>query len=375
MAPDVGQRLLDDANHLDTSRPGDGIRKPFVHDQLELAPLSDLSVQFDDRLNGADQRTLPDALEPQVVDGVAQASDRPPQSLYLPSYLSGAVHALGHRPEDLQDDVVQLAGYPAALGLPDLAPGLLGPPALCNVLQGALVTRDTSFGVIDGACVGRDPHRFSVFTEHPHLEASCKTLPQRYLVELLPAFRLCVELVPDIGDGPEHLLGRLVAEDPCHRGISRQEPSVDRGLEDSFDSVLEDRTVLLLCLPALATYVCLSELPLDGAVEPGEVVLHKVVVGSGFHGRDGGVLADLTAHDDERQVHKTLAPEQPERGRRAEGRHAMVGDDEVPTAPVERGLHGRRGVDPLPGGVVSAPAQAPHQECGIVLGVLDEQYS
>src|SRR5215212_2702620 len=213
MAPDVGQCLLDDANHLDTGRPGDRIRKPFVHDQLDLALLGDLAVQFDDRLNGADQRPLPDALEPQVVDGVAQASDRPLQRLYLASYLCGAVRALGHPPEYLhrlkgvrevlQDDVVQLAGYPAAFGLPDLAQRLLGPPALRNVLQGALVTRDTSFGVIDGARVGRDPHRFSVFTEHLHLEAAYKAIPQRYLVELLPAFWLYVELVRDVGDGPE----------------------------------------------------------------------------------------------------------------------------------------------------------------------------
>src|SRR5215204_1967668 len=221
MAPDVGQRLLDDANHLDTSRPGDGIRKPFVHDHLELAPLSDLSVQFDDRLNGADQRTLPDALEPQVVDGVAQASDRPLEGLYLASYLSGAVHALRHPPEDLhrlqgvrevlQDDVVQLAGYPLAFGFPDLTQGLLGPLALGNVLYSPLVIRDTPPGVVDGARVGRDPHGRRVFTVHLYLEAAHEAIPQREPVELLPAPWLHVDLVPDVGDGPEQLLGRLVA--------------------------------------------------------------------------------------------------------------------------------------------------------------------
>ena len=48
MAPDVGQRFLDDASHLDTGRPGDRGRKPTLYDELELAALADLAVQFDD---------------------------------------------------------------------------------------------------------------------------------------------------------------------------------------------------------------------------------------------------------------------------------------------------------------------------------------
>jgi hypothetical protein len=48
MAPDVGQRFLDDASHLDTGRPGDRGRKSIFHDQLELAAFAELAVQFDD---------------------------------------------------------------------------------------------------------------------------------------------------------------------------------------------------------------------------------------------------------------------------------------------------------------------------------------
>src|SRR5215207_2623395 len=383
MAPDVGQRFLDNTNYLDTGRPGSHGRKPIFHDQFELAPLADLAVQFDYRLHGADQGPLSGTLQPQVVDGVAQSSDRPFERLYLLFLLSGTVHTLGHPLENLhrlkgvrevlQDHVVQLAGYPPAFGLPDLAQGLFGTLALGNVLYSTLVTRDTSTGVIDGARVGRDPHSASVFTVHLYLEAAHKAIPQRELVELLPAFRFYVKLVPDVGDGPKQLLGRLVAQHPGHRGVRRQKPSVDRALEDSFDGILEDRTVLLLGLPALATHVSVPELPLDGAVEPGQVILHEVVVGTGFHGRDGCVLPDPAAHYNERKVYKPLTPEQPERRQRAEGRHGMVGDDEIPTASNERGLHSRLGVDPLPGGVVPPPAQHPHQEQGVVLGVLDEQ--
>src|ERR687897_721218 len=385
MAPDVGQCFLYDANHLDTCRARDLGRKPIFHDELELSALADLAVQVDDRLHGADQRPVPGALQPQVVDGVVQARDRPLERLDLVFYLSGPVQALRHPPENLhglqgvreilQDHVVQLAGYPAALGLADLAQRLLGPLAPGNVLYGTLVARDISTIIVDGARVGRDPYKVSIFTVHLHLEAANDAIPQRELIELLPASWLYVELVPDVGDGPEQLIGRLVAQHPGHGGIRRKEPSVDRGLEDPFDGVLEDRTVLLLGMPALATYLSVPELPLDGAVEPGQIILHEIVVGTGFHGRDGGVLPDTAAHYDERHVQKTLTPEQPERRQRTEGRHGMVGDDEVPTAFDERGLHGHRGVDPLPGGVVSTPAQLPQQEQGIVLGVLDEQDS
>src|SRR5215218_4681817 len=319
MAPDVGQRFLDDASHLHTGRPGDRGRKPIFHHQLELAAFADLAIQFDDGLHGADQEPLPGTLQPQVIDGVAQASDRPLERLYLVFRLSGAVYTLRHPPENLhrlqgvrevlQDHVVQLAGYPAAFGLPDLAQGLLGPLALGNVLYSPLVTRGSSIVVIDGPRVGRDPDKVSVLTVHLYLEAAHQAIPQHEPVKLLPASWLYVELVPDVGDGPEQLLGRLVAQHPGHRGVRRQKPSVDRCLEDSFDGVLEDRTVLRLGLPALAAHVSLPELALDGAVEPGEVVLHEVVVGTSLHGRDGCVLPDPAAHYDERQVHKALTPE------------------------------------------------------------------
>src|SRR5918995_6829040 len=261
MAPDVGQCFLYDANHLDTCRARDLGRKPIFHDELELAALADLAVQVDDRLHGADQRPFPGALQPQVVDGVVQARDRPLERLDLVFYLSGPVRALGHPPENLhrlqgvrevlQPHVVQLAGYAAALGLPDLAQRLLGPLALGNVLYGALVARDPAPGVVDGARVDGDPHVASVFAKHLHLEAAHEAVPQREPVDLLPAFRLRVELATDVRDGLQQLLRGLVAEHAGHRGVGRQEPPLDRRLEDPLDGVLEDGAVLILGLPPL----------------------------------------------------------------------------------------------------------------------------
>src|SRR5215216_2167676 len=98
MASDVSQRFLYDANYFDTGRSRDRGRESLVHDELEPAPFADLAVQFDDGLHVADQRPLPDALEPQVVDGVAQAPDSPLERLYLVFYLSGAVRAFGQSP-------------------------------------------------------------------------------------------------------------------------------------------------------------------------------------------------------------------------------------------------------------------------------------
>ena len=183
---------------------------------------------------------------------------------------------------------------------------------------------------------------------------------------------------------PQHVVPRYLVEPDAPellpRPVDPQRPAVGGEDLDAKGGLLDHHPETRLRAPSATSArrrsrrtLGLPELPLDGAVEPGQVVLHEVVVGTGLHRRDGGVLADLAAHDDERQVHEALAPEQPERRRGAEGRHGVVGDDEIPTSPVERGLHVRRGVDPLPGGVVSTPSQRPYQEQGVILGVLDEQ--
>src|SRR5215217_2061920 len=127
--------------------------------------------------------------------------------------------------------------------------------------------------------------------------------------------------------------------------------------------------------PAFPAALRLPELPLDGGVEPGEVVLHYIVLRPGLHRRHRDVLTYVAADDNERQIREALAPEQLQRRQRAEGRHGVVCDHEVPLPLVESGLHGPRGVDPLADGIVPATPQLPQEEQGVVFVVLDDQYS
>src|SRR5215218_4639902 len=160
---------------------GESHRKPVVHDQFEFATPADLAVQLDYGGDGADEGPLPGAFEAQIVDGFAQSPHGPLQRLYLLIRLAGTSRAFGHPLRDLhglqgvgqvlQDHVVQLAGYAAALGLPDLAQGFLGPLALGDVLDGAFVANDLALVAVDGAGVGRDPHRGAILAEQLRLEA------------------------------------------------------------------------------------------------------------------------------------------------------------------------------------------------------------
>jgi hypothetical protein len=129
--PDVGEGLLHHAGNLDGPRPAQVRREVGPNRQLERAPGRELSVQLHDRLQGAGEGLPLRPPEAQVVDSVPDTGNRAPKGLHLARRLGLAVGALGH-PGDhlqglegvgevLQDDVVQLTGDAAALGLPNLA--------------------------------------------------------------------------------------------------------------------------------------------------------------------------------------------------------------------------------------------------------------
>src|SRR5215218_6778586 len=261
VAPDVGQRLLDDTHDLDPHRPGERDGELPAHDQVERTPWGHLSVQLHDGFQRADERLLLGALQPQLVDGVAQTLHRPLEGLYLAARLFVAAVRFRHPPGELQglqsvgkvleDNVVQLARYAAALGLPDLAQALLQAPALGYVLHRALVAGHLASGVADGASARRGPHHAPVLAVYLDLEPGDEIVLLHQAAELLPALAVDVELLRDVRDVLEQLLGRVVAEHAGQRGVGRNEPSFDRGLEDPLHGVLEDPPVLLLGEAAL----------------------------------------------------------------------------------------------------------------------------
>ena len=55
-----------------------------------------------------------------------------------------------------------------------------------------------------------------------------------------------------IGNLRDHLFRRFVSQNAGHRGIDRDESSLKGGLENSFNSIFKDRSIVLFGLPHLA---------------------------------------------------------------------------------------------------------------------------
>ena len=94
----------------------------------------------------------------------------------------------------------------------------------------------------------------------------------------------------------------------------------------------------LVRLAAFLPYARLAQLARDGGQHARGVAFHQVVVGAGLHGRDGDVLADRSGDDDERDVEPLFLGEL-QRLQAVEVRHGVVGDDQVPGLPGQRGTH------------------------------------
>ncbi len=112
----------------------------------------------------------------------------------------------------------------------------------------------------------------------------------------------------------------------------------------------------------------LAQLPLHGGTKPREVVLHYVVVGAGFHGIHGHILAYGAGNVDEWQVEAGLL-ENPQRLAAAKSREAEIGEDHVPFLPRQRAAESLGSLHPLACDVVSAMAQLLEQQTRVVLVV------
>src|SRR5918999_1899332 len=150
-----------------------------------------------------------------------------------------------------QEDVLGRLLHDGAVELLALAQGFLGPLAFGYVLHRAFVGDDLAPGVADGARAQGGPHDVPVLAVRLDLEPPNEAVPPHQPAKLSPALGFDVELLRDVRDVLEQLLGRVVAEHAGQGGVGRDEASLDRGLEDALHGVLEDGTVPLLRPPAL----------------------------------------------------------------------------------------------------------------------------
>ena len=74
--------------------------------------------------------------------------------------------------------------------------------------------------------------------------------------------------------------------------------------------------------------------PINGRNQPGQVVLHDVILRTGFHGGNGNALPDRSGYDDYWQVLAVLLGQLQYPERREAG-HVVVGNDDIPLTPAK----------------------------------------
>jgi hypothetical protein len=114
------------------------------------------------------------------------------------------------------------------------------------------------------------------------------------------------------------------------------------------------------------------QLTLDGGQQPGEAVFEDEVVRAAAHEPGGGLLADLTGHEDERDVEPVLG-QQCQGPLGAEAGDGVVGYDDVRGAQAQRLRHRRGAVHPLEVGSEPATGEVRRDQDRVVLVVLTDQ--
>jgi len=104
-----------------------------------------------------------------------------------------------------------------------------------------------------------------------------------------------------------------------------------------------------------------------------EVVLQQIVGCTVTHGPDGGVFADLAGDEDEGQQQSALL-QRLQHLQAGEARQVVVRDDGVPGA-IQRGQHGRQGVQPFHLDLEPGAGQLGEDELMVELGILDMQHA
>ena len=116
----------------------------------------------------------------------------------------------------------------------------------------------------------------------------------------------------------------------------------------------------------------LAQLALHGRGEPGQPVLHHVIVRPALHRGDGHILADVPGDNDDGNVVAGLVQEL-DRGRRAELGHDEVGNDQIPLPLGQSGAHSLSTIHPHMIDEIAAAAQFEQDQIGVVFRILDQQ--
>ncbi len=132
-----------------------------------------------------------------------------------------------------------------------LAQDQLGARALSNVLCAPFVVERIAGVVADEADVLGKPDRAPVFALHFEFEVVDRAILLEQALELLPLRRLGVTLLLDIVAFADQFFRAGEAQHARKRGIGRNEDSVRRALEDSFQGVVENGAVFFLRLAQL----------------------------------------------------------------------------------------------------------------------------
>ncbi len=105
------------------------------------------------------------------------------------------------------------------------------------------------------------------------------------------------------------------------------------------------------------------------ALEP---FLHHVIGGARFEALDGALLAERPGDEDERDLQAAL-PQQTKRAQPVEIRKIIVGEDQLETRAIQRGLEFLPGLHLLPVTIVAGGLELPYFELGVEGVVFENQ--
>src|SRR5439155_6015781 len=219
----------------------------------------------------------------------------------------------------------------------------------------------------------------------PAAEGIGRLLPSPRVVGLQITAQPLAELLPDpfrqehrkalpdqlVGMVSKNLLDGRIGELDDARGIHEN---------DRVRRIFPKQTVTLLALaqslfgPATGgAHFSFAQLAFHRRSQARQVALHQIIIGAGLHRGPRHVLANAARDDEERQIQPALLDDL-ERLRRAEGRHVVIGENDVPPFLAQRRAQGLRGIDALEGRLITALTQRIDEDARVKLRVLDDQH-